>query len=324
MPGRNMVRTIAIAAPPRAQAIDVSGPIGAFQEANRQSDGAARYAVRVLATEEAPTVEIDGLTILADGAISDAAFPIDTLLVAGTHDYRMAYEATSLQGWLRQAASRTRRIGSVCTGAFFLGAAGLLDGRQATTHWQHAAELAHRFPEADVLPDAIFVKDGPLYTSAGITAGIDLSLQLIEEDHGRALALKVARRLVVFLRRQGGQSQYSAQLAAQIAGDDRIQAMQQWIEDNLKGDLSLTALADKAAMSVRNFSRVFRDQTGETPADYVELVRLDAARRLLEGGEASLQAVALACGFSNADVMRRAFLRRLGIGPSDYRQRFRA
>jgi transcriptional regulator GlxA family with amidase domain len=193
----------------------------------------------------------------------------------------------------------------------------------ATTHWQHAAELAERFPAAKVVPDQIYVEDGNLYTSAGVTAGIDLALKLIEDDHGRELALMVARRLVVFLKRPGGQSQFSVHLAAQIATEGRIQAIQHWILDHLSLELNLNVLAARAAMSVRNFTRVFQSETGITPADFVEMARVDSARRLLEDTETPLQRVASRCGFTNPDVMRRAFVRRIGTGPSDYRDRFR-
>src|SRR6202044_1011357 len=175
--------------------------------------------------------------------------------------------------------------GSVCTGAFFLGAAGLLDGLSATTHWQHASELAERFPAALIEPDRIYVEDGALWTSAGVTAGIDLALKLIEDDHSRELALAVARRLVVFLKRPGGQSQFSAHLAAQIATEGRIQAVQHWVLEHLSLDLKLMTLAGRAAMSVRNFTRVFQTETGNPPAEFVEMARVDAARRLLEDSD---------------------------------------
>ena len=199
------VRKIGFVVPPMAQAIDVSGPIGAFQEANRQSNGTAAYEMVVLSIDGSDRVEIDGMRVLCDRSLSNPGDDIDTLLVAGSHEFKEAYAVEDVLHSLRLAVRRVRRYGSVCTGAFYLAAAGLLDGCRATTHWEHASELAQRHPSVDVLPDSIFVKDGPLYTSAGITAGIDLALHFIEEDHGRELALKVARRLVVFLRRQGGQ-----------------------------------------------------------------------------------------------------------------------
>ncbi|CAM3640931.1 HTH-type transcriptional regulator CdhR [Vibrio aerogenes CECT 7868] len=315
-------RTIVIVVPPKAQPLDVSGPLAAFREAYRQTNGEIQYDVRTLAAGVHQQIDIDGMTMIADHALSDPDFPIDTLLVAGTHDYHQAFSMAAFHTWLRRRTPGIRRYGSVCTGAFFLGAAGLLNGKQVTTHWQQAKELAARYPQAEVFPDSVYVQDGALCTSAGITAGIDLSLKLIEDDYGRELALKIARRLVVFLRRPGGQSQFSAHLAAQMAAESRIEAVQRWVLANLAQDLSLPVLADRAAMSVRNFSRLFRRETGGTPADFVELARVDAARRMLEDSETQLQRIASQCGFTNVDLMRRAFIRRIGINPSDYRQRF--
>jgi transcriptional regulator GlxA family with amidase domain len=314
---------IAIVVPPNAQSLDISGPLDAFLEANRQAPSRCNYDVRLLSIGPDRTVKAGGLSLVADGSILEDEAPIDTLLVAGTPDYAQAYADSPLHAWLRRQAPRSRRHGSVCTGAFFLAAAGLLDGLNVTTHWQHAAELAERFPAARVEPDQIFVRDGSLWTSAGVTAGIDLALKLIEDDHGRDVALAVARRLVVFLKRPGGQSQFSAHLAAQIATEGRIQGVQHWILDHLPLELTVKTLASRAAMSVRNFTRVFQQEAGMTPADYVEMARVDSARRLLEDTDRPLQRVASSCGFANPDVMRRAFLRRIGTGPSEYRQRFR-
>ena len=316
-------KSVAIVVPPNAQSLDVSGPLDAFLEANRHASAGPLYEVRLVGTGTGRTIRVGGMSVVADTSIFNDVRPIDTMLVAGTPDYAAAYASTDLHVWLRRRAPRTRRYGSVCTGAFFLGAAGLLDGMNATTHWQHAAELAERFPAVKVVPDQIYVQDGALYTSAGVTAGIDLALRLIEDDHGRDLALTVARRLVVFLKRPGGQSQFSAHLAAQIADDGRIRSLQHWILDHLPLDLSLEALADRVAMSVRNFTRVFQAETGSTPADFVEMARVDAARRLLEESDTPLQRVASRCGFASPDTMRRAFLRRIGTVPSDYRDRFR-
>jgi transcriptional regulator GlxA family with amidase domain len=316
-------KNVLIVVPHNAQSLDVSGPIDAFLEANRQSFGKANYQIRTVSAGHEPRVQAGGLSMIADGTIYDDDFSADTLLVAGTPDYAQAYDSRDLQEWLRRRAPEARRYGSVCTGAFFLGAAGLLDGHRATTHWQHATELAERFPAANIVPDQIYVEDGPLWTSAGVTAGIDLTLRLIEDDHGRELALSVARRLVVFLKRPGGQSQFSAHLAAQIAAEGRIQAVQHWILEHLPLDLSISVLASRAAMSVRNFTRVFQQETGITPADFVEMARVDSARRLLEDTETPLQRIASSCGFANPDTMRRAFIRRIGAGPSEYRERFR-
>ncbi|MBB5703681.1 transcriptional regulator GlxA family with amidase domain [Ochrobactrum daejeonense] len=315
-------KTVALIVPPNAQSLDVSGPLDVFLEANRQAPDRVAYDIRLVSTAPDRTVKAGGMTLVADASIATKIEQIDTLLVAGTPEYHQADAATGLHDWLRHHAPQARRYGSVCTGAFFLGAAGLLDNRTVTTHWQHAGELANRFPAARVIPDMIYVEDGPLYTSAGVTAGIDLALKLIEDDHGRELALTVARRLVVFLKRPGGQSQFSAHLAAQIATEGRIQAIQHWILDHLSMDLTIASLAARAAMSVRNFTRVFQEDAGVTPGDFVEMARVDAARRLLEDTEIPLQRVASQSGFSNPDTMRRAFLRRIGTGPSEYRERF--
>jgi transcriptional regulator GlxA family with amidase domain len=316
-------KPIAIVVPQNAQSLDISGPLDAFLEANRQAPGKCNYDVRLLSIGPERAVTAGAMSLIAHCSILEDEAPIDTLLVAGTPDYAQAYAETALPAWLRRQASRCRRHGSVCTGAFFLGTAGLLDGLSVTTHWQHAAELAERFPAAKVVPDQIFVQDGSLWTSAGVTAGIDLALKLIEEDHGRDVALSVARRLVVFLKRPGGQSQFSAHLAAQVATEGRIQAVQHWILDHLPLDLTVKTLAARAAMSVRNFTRVFQQEAGMTPADFVEMARVDSARRLLEDTDRPLQRVASSCGFANPDTMRRAFLRRIGTGPSEYRERFR-
>jgi transcriptional regulator GlxA family with amidase domain len=316
-------KPIVIIVPQDAQSLDVSGPLDAFLEANRQAPDKCNYAVRLLSTGPDRVVKAGGMSVVTDSSIFDDEHPIDTLLVAGTPNYAEAYTETALHVWLRRHAPRSRRHGSVCTGAFFLGGAGLLDGLNVTTHWQHAAELAEKFPAAKVVSDQIFVQDGSLWTSAGVTAGIDLALKLIEDDHGRDVALAVAKRLVVFLKRPGGQSQFSAHLAAQVATEERIQAVQHWILDHLPLELTVRNLASRAAMSVRNFTRVFQQEAGMTPADFVEMARVDSARRLLEDTDKPLQRVASSCGFANPDTMRRAFLRRIGVGPSEYRERFR-
>jgi transcriptional regulator GlxA family with amidase domain len=316
-------KPIAIVVPQNAQSLDISGPLDAFLEANRQAPTKCNYHVRLLSIDQDRAVRAGGLSLVADSSILEDEGPIDTLLVAGTPDYAQAYAESALPAWLRRHAPQSRRHGSVCTGAFFLGTAGLLDGLNVTTHWQHAAELAERFPAAKVASDQIFVQDGSLWTSAGVTAGIDLALKLIEDDHGRDVALSVARRLVVFLKRPGGQSQFSAHLAAQVATEGRIEGVQHWILDHLPLELTVKMLASRAAMSVRNFTRVFQQEAGMTPADFVEIARVDAARRLLEDTDKPMQRVASNCGFANPDTMRRAFLRRISTGPSEYRERFR-
>jgi transcriptional regulator GlxA family with amidase domain len=213
-------------------------------------------------------------------------------------------------------------VASVCSGAFILAAAGLLDGRRATTHWSGCDLLARLFPAVTVERDPIFVRDGNVWTSAGITAGIDLALALVEADHGRELALDVSRWLVMFVQRPGGQSQFSAQLAAQVAERDPLRDLQAWIGEHPDAELTVEALADRVAMSPRHFARVFREEVGETPARYVEAVRVEAARRLLERTGRSVDDVASACGFGTAETLQRAFRRRLGVSPGAYRRHF--
>jgi len=217
-----------------------------------------------------------------------------------------------------------RRIGSVCAGAFLLGYAGLLDGKRVTTHWNVSARLARQFPLAQVEQDQIYLQDGALYTSAGVSAGMDLALAMVEQDLGRKVALGVARELVLFIKRPGGQSQFSAHLAAQSSSHSPIGKVQEWVLDNLGAELTVDTLAERAGMSVRNFSRQFKADSGMTPADFVEGARLDQARRMLEGSAAPLKRVAAHSGFHDPNSLRRAFVRRLGITPSDYRERFRA
>jgi transcriptional regulator GlxA family with amidase domain len=250
---------------------------------------------------------------------------IDTLIVAGGLGTRAAVSDPALIAWLRRAAPRVRRLASVCSGAFLLAEAGLLDGRRATTHWSSCADLARRYPRVKVEPDPIFVRDGNVYTSAGVTSGMDLALALVEEDHGRELALAVARWLVLFLKRPGGQSQFSAQLSVQLASRQPLQELQAWIVENVHADLSVAALAARAGMSPRNFARVFTREIGVTPARFVETARVEAARRQLEDdGSQGVENVAAACGFGSAETLRRAFLRTLRVSPTDYRSRFQA
>jgi len=224
--------------------------------------------------------------------------------------------------WLREQARQSRRYGSTCTGAFLLAHAGLLSGRRVTTHWQYAKRLAAAYPEIQVEPDRIFVRDGPVFSSAGVAAAIDLAFSLIEEDHGRALALWVARRLVVFLKRPGGQSQFSAALAAQTETTSPIDRIRLHILENPRADLGLAALAKAAGVSPRNLSRLFHAELGMSPAAYVELTRIDIARRLLEDSTAPIKAIAYAAGFGSTATLRRAFLRRIDVAPLEYRLRF--
>jgi transcriptional regulator GlxA family with amidase domain len=309
-----------IFAPSNVHALELTGVRDALFESNKVSEPSP-YDIVLASEESGPLQCASGLRVLPDCTIGDVRAGIDTLIVAGTYGIP-PQPSDRLLTWIREAAAGARRYGSVCTGAFLLGAAALLDRKRVTTHWEYASDLARAYPEALVEPDRIFVRDGRLFTSAGTTAAIDLTLALIEEDHGRDRALAVARQLVMFLKRPGGQSQFSVQLATQIAVRSPIEHVQAWIRDNPGRELSTPELARRAGMSDRNFARVFKAQTGTTPAEHVELIRVDAARRLLEDTTLSAQKVAIACGFRTSENMRRAFMARLGVNPADYRRRF--
>ena len=318
------MRRIVIFTFPGAQSLDVVGPLEVFMGTQRSS-GTQRYTAEVVAPAAGPVVTMSGLSLVADTAIGDVAGPIDTFVVAGGNERGIMAAVTDpvLLDQVRRLAGTSRRVASVCSGAFVLAAAGLLDGRRATTHWSACDELARRHPEVTVERDPIFVRDGKISTSAGVTAGIDLALALVEEDHGHTVAMAVARQLVVFLKRPGGQAQFSAALATQTADRDDVTDIQAWIADHLDDDLSVPALAGRAVMSPRHFARVFRAATGATPARYVEQARVEAARRRLEESDDGVDAIAAVCGFGTAETMRRAFLRAVHVAPTDYRRRFR-
>jgi transcriptional regulator GlxA family with amidase domain len=315
-------RRIVLVAFDRFQALDLVGPAEVFSMASRL--GSDPYSTEVVTVDDNEISSSSGLRITPDRSLSSCRGPIDTLVVVGGEGVPDALRDSTLVRWIARAAPRCRRVASVCNGAFLLARAGLLEGRRATTHWAACPALAGRHPEIEVEPDAIFVKDGDVYTSAGVTAGMDLSLALVEEDLGRRAALEVARWLVLFLKRPGGQSQFSAQLSAQIAEREPLRELQAWIADNLDADLSVPALASRACMSPRNFARAFSREVGVTPAAYVEAARVEAARMALDGTQEPIDSVARRCGFGTVETMRRAFHRRLGVGPSGYRDRFRA
>jgi transcriptional regulator GlxA family with amidase domain len=319
----NAVRVIDVLTYPAVQLLDVTGPVQVFASANEfvvNAGGEPPYLLKVVAQGGEGVTASAGVT-LAAGPLTKGGEALDTLLVAGGEGAEAAAENPVLVDWVRQRATRARRVASVCTGAFLLAAAGLLDGRRATTHWKDCAKLAQRFPAVHVEPDPIFVCDGPVWTSAGVTAGIDLALALVEEDLGRTMALAVARHLVVFLKRPGGQAQFSAALALQAA-DDKFGALHDWINGHLGSDLSLSVLADRARMSERSFSRHYAEATGLTPARAVERLRVEAARRLLSESRTPVKRIAQRCGFGSEETMRRSFLRLLAVTPQDYRSRF--
>ncbi|HYM32916.1 MAG TPA: GlxA family transcriptional regulator [Candidatus Cybelea sp.] len=321
-------RRVTLVAYPDIQVLDLTGPIAVFYNALRamerqRRDAGPAYVIETVSPDGGRIGTQQGVAVLADRRLVDVLDPPDTLIVTGGSGVHSASRDRRIVDWLAAMAPRARRICSVCTGAFLLAEAGLLDGRRATTHWASCELLAKRYPSVTVEPDSIYVRDGNVWTSAGVTAGMDLALALVEDDFGRECAITAARWLVMFARRPGGQSQFSAHLAAQAAEHEPIAKAQAWIVDHLDADLSVAALAERVAMSPRNFARVFVRETGSTPADFVEAARIDAARRALEQSRGGVEQVARACGFSDAEHMRRAFHRRLGVSPQDYRARFR-
>ena len=308
-------------------ALDLVGPAEAFSTANdiwhALHGGPSRYRITLLGLAARAFVAESGLAFEAH-ALLDAAPPPDTLIVPGGRGLRESGTNARMVAWLRTHAQDCRRIASVCTGIYGLAPSGLLDGRRVATHWRFAREVAQHFPKLLVDDDALYLRDGRYYTSAGITAGIDLSLALIEEDLGPRTALAVARDLVVYLKRPGGQAQYSEPLRMQVLSGDRFADLATWMVMHLDQDLSVEALATRASLSPRHFSRRFAAVFGCAPARYVEDLRMSEARRMLGQDGVSIQRVAAAVGFASADVFRRAFERRFGLSPSDYRARFRS
>jgi transcriptional regulator GlxA family with amidase domain len=308
---------------PAVQLLDVTGPVQVFASANdfaAETGTVPPYDVRIVAQ--------GGQSVTASAGVALAMLPLpscgsalDTLVIAGGAGVEAAASDPALVDWVRQRAKQARRVASVCTGAFLLAASGALDGKRAATHWSVCAEFARRFPAVRVETDPIFVRDGVVWTSAGVTAGIDLALALVEEDLGRAAALAVARYLVVFLKRPGGQAQFSAALSLQVA-DDRFGALHEWISGHLAEVISLPVLARQAGMSERSFSRRYAQATGMTPGRAVERLRLEAARRLLLETRLPVKRIAQRCGFGSEETMRRSFIRLLAVAPQDYRARF--
>jgi transcriptional regulator GlxA family with amidase domain len=321
-------RKVAIVVYPGVQSLDVTGPLEVFAGASQLIAASSRpeptYEIRIVSREGAPLRSSSGLMLVPDTPISDVPARLDTLLVAGGNGYADASGDEQLIGWISRAGARARRTASVCTGAFLLARAGLLDGRRVTTHWASAQALARLYPQLTVDPDPIFLRDGPLWTSAGVTAGMDLALALVEEDLDREAALTIARHLVLFLRRPGNQSQFSATLSAQQPDREPLREVQRLVIENVAASHTVEAMAAHANMSPRHFARAFRSETGVTPARFVERVRLESARRRLEDTGEPVATVAAACGFGTAETMRRCFLRTLGVGPAEYRRRFRS
>jgi transcriptional regulator GlxA family with amidase domain len=305
------------------QLLDVTGPLQVFATANEtiaKAGGAPPYTVRIVARQARSVATSAGIVFATDD-LPQLGTPVDTLIIAGGPGVKVAAAEDELVSWVRARAETARRTASVCTGAYLLAATGMLDGRRAATHWSFCADLAQSFPAVFVEADPIFVRDGSFWTSAGVTAGIDLALALVEEDLGRDVALAVARYLVVFLKRPGGQAQFSAALSVQ-SGEVPFGPLHAWINANLSHDLSLPILASQAGMSERSFSRRYLEATGLTPARAVDRLRVEAARRFLSDTKFPIKRIARQCGFGTEETMRRSFLRLLSTSPQDYRARF--
>jgi transcriptional regulator GlxA family with amidase domain len=313
-------RRIVVVVVPPVDELDLVGPLQVFNSVNRLA-GRTMYTIEVVTNADRLTVEGEGgvLTFVARHHFKGVEGACDSVLLVcglGTRSVRDA----ALSAWLRKMAGEVRRLGAVCVGAFLLAEAGLLNGRRATAHWKFGRELAARYPSVRVEHDPLWVRDGNIYTSAGISASIDLALAWVEEDCGAGLAHEAARELVLFLRRPGGQPQVSVSLAAQASEMTSIRELQIWVAEHLETRLSVEDVADRMSMSVRNFERVFTREVGTTPSQYVLQMRVEAARRQLERSDRGLKHVASAAGFGSVDVMRRAFVRLLGITPRRYRE----
>lgn len=316
------VRTVAVLAYEDAQVLDVTGPAEVFAAADSLAGGGA-YRVVVVSVDGRDVRSFSGMRLGVEQSLTATDDPVDTFVVPGTPRWSDAVEQPELLDAVRSGATRSRRVAAVCAGAFLLGAVGLLDGRRVTTHWMLADDLAARYPLAHVDPDPIFVADGVVHTSAGITAGIDLALAMVEADHGPTLAREVARYLVVFMQRPGGQSQFSVRLRAEPTVAAPLRGLLDAVTADPGGDHRLSTMSARAGFSERHLTRVFGRELGTTPARYVEDMRVEAARSLLEQTDAPLDVVATRSGLGSTETMRRAFIRSVGVPPNAYRQRFR-
>ena len=315
-----MPKIVAIFALPGVQLLDVSGPLDVFAQANVEARREF-YALRIVARESGPIRSSSGARLLADWVAPDVDERIDTLLVAGAPNAGQVTLSANIVAWLRSAALRSRRYGSICTGAFFLASTGLLDGRHLTTHWAVAEALAEAHPSLTIDEDALYVRDGKLRTAAGVTAGLDLALALVEEDLGREVARRVAAQLVMFFKRPGGQLQFSQKGEARPVGRSVLQEVQRWVAANPELEHNVADLAKHAGISPRHFARLFHAEVGITPAAWVEAARMSAARKLLETGHDTPKQVAAKCGYANVDTLRRTFSKHVGVTPAEYRKR---
>ena len=315
-----------------AQALDITGPLEVFSLTNEfLANGSARlnypYKIDLIAEKSGPVTLSSGLRLVPnyclESPVETPCFTeVDTFLIPGGNGVQAVRENDTVLSFIRHQSTIARRLASVCSGTFLLAQAGLLEGKTVTTHWQVSSRLAHEFPTLQVEPDLIFTRDGNIYTSAGITAGIDLALCLVEEDYGRKVSLAVAKELVVYMKRQGGQSQFSSALNLQHASPTVLGDIISWIRANPTADLSIQNLASLTRLSERHFSRKFKTETGFSPGVFVEKVRVEHAAKMLENSSDGLKSIAADCGFSSEEMMRRSFKRQLNVLPNFYRQRF--
>lgn len=325
--GLKSTQKVVMLAFPDAQILDITGPMEIFSRTARWLKDHGRvselcYDLSIVAKDKGPIRTSSGMQILADYSLDDRV-EADTILISGGIGFRQAISDESTLEWLKENLSKVKRVGSVCTGSFVLAELGLLEGKRATTHWAYCEEMHKNFPNVEVDSDAIYVKQGNIYTSAGVTSGMDMALAMVEEDWGQAVALAIAQEMVLYLKRPGGQSQFSPLLRTQQSETERLQQLILWATENPAEDLSVQALAERASMSPRNFARRFLKETQLTPAKYVEQIRVECARRKLENTQEKLERIARDSGFKTAEIMRRSFMRTLGITPNQYRERFK-
>lgn len=320
---RRPIMKVAIAIFDGVQALDVAGPLDVFAEANAYLPNDRKYEVSLVASRSGPVTCSNGMQLTARFGYDELHAQHDLVLVPGGPQLPDAPPPENLLAWLRHQAQGAARFGSVCNGTFLLGHAGLIDGKEVTTHWAVAERLAQEFPLVRVQPDRIFIRDGSLFTSAGVTAGIDLCLSFVSEDWGHEMAVRVAKQLVVYIQREGGQSQYSPFISASKDEDPIIAKVHRYVTEHIADALTIEQLASAVSVSRRTFSRLFSKHAKVTPSAFVEQIRVDTARKLLENSDAPLKTVAFECGFHNATHMRMTFFRRLNVTPQQYRQRFR-
>lgn len=322
---QDKLRTVDIIVYPGFKALEAIGPLKVFDYANsclRQRNLAGGYEVAIASTKTGMIPSDTLMSLQATKEISIFALP-DLALIVGSPDIEQALlDSPEIVAWVENVAPRINRLAALCTGSFFLAEGGALDGRRATTHWNFAERLEKTYPRVKVDADAIFIRDGNIWTSAGVTAGMDLALAIVEEDFGREIALEVARDLVIYLKRPGGQSQFSVHFSSQMTSNPTIRELQNWIMLHLNEDLNVTKLADRLAMSERNFARVFHREATESPADFIERARFEVARRLLEENKSPLKVITLRAGFRTEEKMRRVFQKKIGVTPKVYRERF--